>query len=99
MEAKGYWIVRVDVTDPEAFGAYAQAAPAIIATFGGRFLVRGASPETVEGSGRARNTVVEFPSRQAAIDCWNSSAYQAARSLREGAAQIDIVIVEGTEPA
>ena len=49
----------------------------------------------MEGKGRPRNVVVEFPSLQAALDCYNSAEYQAARAKRVGAGDADIVIVEG----
>jgi uncharacterized protein (DUF1330 family) len=39
----GYWIARITVTDPDRYGAYAKALPAVVERFGGRFLVAGAS--------------------------------------------------------
>ena len=70
--SKGYWIARVDVADAEQFKKYAAANAAPIARFGGRFLVRGGRFETPEGASRTRNVVVEFPSYEAALDCWHS---------------------------
>jgi len=93
--SKGYWIVRVDVTEPESFKAYVAANVEAFKTYGARYLARAGAFHAVEGTTRSRNTIVEFPSYQAALDCWNSPAYQAARSLRSNAAEIDIVIVEG----
>lgn len=94
---KGYWIVRVDVTDQEQFKKYSVANAGALKKYGARFIVR-AGPHTVpEGTTRARNTVVEFPSYQAAIDCWNSPEYQAALKLRLPASSIDLVIIEGYE--
>lgn len=95
--AKGYWIIRADVSDQEQFKAYAEVAPQIIKNFGARFLVRGGRFESAEGSARPRNTVVEFPSYQSAVDCWHSPAYQEAIQLRLPAATFDLVIVEGSE--
>ncbi len=92
---KGYWIIHIDVTDPEQFKTYATAAPAALKKYGARFLVRAGAYTVPEGTTRARNTVVEFPSYQAALDCWNSPEYQAALQLRLPASTIDLVIVEG----
>lgn len=92
---KGYWIIRADVTDPEKFKSYAAKTPAVVEQFGGKFLIRAGESMLVEGSGRARNTVIEFPSYQSAIDCWKSEEYQNVKMLRIGAAELDIVIVEG----
>lgn len=92
---KGYWIIRVDVTDLEAFKAYAVANGAALAKYGAKFLVRAGAYTVVEGSARSRSTVVEFPSYQHALDCWNSPEYQGARNLRLDAAEMDLVIIEG----
>ena len=92
---KGYWIVRVDVTDQEQYKAYVAANAAPLKRYGARFLARGGRFEVPEGTTRARNVIVEFPSFQAALDCWHSPDYQAAIKLRLPASTIDLVIVEG----
>jgi uncharacterized protein (DUF1330 family) len=92
---KGYWIVRVDVTDQEQFKKYAAANADAFKKYGARFLVRAGQYTVPEGTTRSRNTVVEFPSYQSALDCWNSSEYQAALKLRLPASTIDLVIIEG----
>ncbi len=66
--AKGYWIGRLDVTDPEGYKPYMTCSAAIFATFGGRFIVRGGKYQSMEGASRARNVVVEFPDYQSALD-------------------------------
>lgn len=92
---KGYWIVRVDVTDQEQFKAYATANAEALKKYGARFLVRAGQFTVPEGTTRARNTVVEFPSYKSALDCWNSPEYQAAMKLRLPASTFDLVIIEG----
>lgn len=92
---KGYWIARADVHDPAPYAAYVEANAPAFRKFGGRFLVRGGTFSVAEGGARQRNVVVEFPSYQAALDCWNSTEYQAAREHRLQAADFDVVIVEG----
>lgn len=93
--SKGYWMVRADVTDMEKFKEYASKTPAVLSEFGGKFLARAGKYELVEGNTRSRNTIIEFPSYEAALDCWHSSEYQSARSIRLGGGELDIVIVEG----
>ena len=93
--AKGYWIVRVDVSDTQAYTAYAAANGEAFAAHGGRFLVRGGEFEAVAGSSRARNVVIEFPSHADAMACWRSDIYQAARALQNGGAETDLIIIEG----
>ena len=93
--AKGYWIVRIDISDPEKYKAYVAANAEPLRKHGARFLVRGGPFQPVEGGSRARNAVVEFPSYQAAIDCWKSSEYQRAIALRKDAATADLIVIEG----
>lgn len=93
--AKGYWIARIDVDDLERYRQYVAANAAPLAQFGARFLVRAGSFEAPEGTSRSRNVVIEFPSYQAALDCYRSSAYQAALQLRLPVATGDLVIIEG----
>lgn len=93
--AKGYWVAHVDVQDPEAYKNYVAANGAAFAKFGGRFLVRGGRFEAVEGRSRQRNVVIEFPSYDAALACWNSPEYKAAKAKQAGGAVADILVIEG----
>ncbi|MFZ2108800.1 MAG: DUF1330 domain-containing protein [Roseiarcus sp.] len=92
---KGYIISRVDVVDPEAYAHYAVAATKVIAEHGGRPLARGGRWEALEGPARARNVVLEFKDYETARRYYHSQQYQAAKALRAGAAQIEMVLVEG----
>jgi uncharacterized protein (DUF1330 family) len=93
--SKGYWIGRVDVTNPDAYKGYVAANAVAFKKYGARFLVRGGTFEAVEGKARSRNVVIEFPSYQAAIDCWNSPEYKHAKSLRDGHAVAEVLVIEG----
>ena len=93
--AKGYWIVRVDISDPVAYQDYVKANADPMAAGGGRFVVRGGRSEAPEGVWRARCVVVEFPTYQAALDCYKGDAYQTALKLRTKASEADFLIIEG----
>lgn len=93
--AKGYWIARVDVHDEEAYRQYIAANAEPFAAFGARFVVRGGRYESVEGTARARNVVIEFPSYEAALECYRSPAYQRAIGFRRDASEGDLIIIEG----
>jgi len=95
--AKGYWIVRVDVADQERYKAYVAANAAPLSKYGARFLVRAGRFENPEGASRGRNAVIEFPSYQAALDCWKSPEYQDAIKLRQPVSTIDLIVIEGYE--
>ncbi len=93
--AKGYWVARVDVHNADAYKDYAASNGVAFAKFGGRFVVRGGQFQNPVGTSRSRNVVIEFPSYQAALDCWGSAEYQAARAKQQGGAEMDLVIIEG----
>jgi len=93
--AKGYWIAHVTVSDPDQYKLYAEAAPVAFKKYGATILARGGAFRQMEGEGRPRNVVIEFPWLQAAVDCYNSPEYQAAKAKREGAGIANIVLVEG----
>lgn len=93
--AKGYWIARVDVLDAEKYKAYIAANAEPFKKHGAHFLVRAGRFENPEGTSRTRNIVIEFPSYQAALDCWKSPEYQDAVKLRLPVSTIDLVIIEG----
>jgi uncharacterized protein (DUF1330 family) len=73
----------------------ANAVP--FAKYGARFLVRGGQYRVAEGDARARNVVIEFPTYEAALECWDSPEYQAAKAERDGHAVADIIIIEAYE--
>ena len=93
--SKGYWIVRVDITDPEAYKAYVAANAQAFRKFGAHFLVRSGRYETMEGVSRGRNVVIEFKDYATALACYRSPEYAAAMRLRAGAATADIIVIEG----
>ncbi|MEO6839382.1 MAG: DUF1330 domain-containing protein [Bradyrhizobium sp.] len=93
--AKGYWIVRVSVRDEQRYPEYLAAAGPAFEKFGARFIVRGGPFETMEGSSRDRNVVVEFNDRATALACYNSPKYQAAKAIRQKYAEADFIIIEG----
>jgi uncharacterized protein (DUF1330 family) len=92
---KGYWIGHVDITDPDGYKAYMAANAEPFGKFGARFLVRGGAREVAEGQVRGRSVVLEFPSYEAALTCYRSAEYQAAKRLRDGKGEMDLLVVEG----
>ena len=94
---KGYWIVRVDITDQEKYKAYIAANAGPFKKYDAHFLVRAGRFENPEGTSRTRNALIEFPTYQAALDCWKSPEYQQALKLRQPVSTADLVIIEGYE--
>lgn len=94
---KAYWIGRVDVSDAESYKNYVARNGIAFAKYGGRFLVRGGKFESVVGTPRQRNVVIEFPSYEQAMACWHSPEYQSARAEQKGGAEMELIVIEGYE--
>jgi uncharacterized protein (DUF1330 family) len=94
---KGYWIVQVDLKDAEKYKGYMAATVEPFRKHGARYLVRAGRFENTDGTTRARHAVIEFPSYEAALACWKSSEYQAARNIRLPVSTMDVVVIEGYE--
>ncbi|HTE78827.1 MAG TPA: DUF1330 domain-containing protein [Xanthobacteraceae bacterium] len=86
---------QIDVRDAEGYKPYMIANQAPFGEFGARYLVRGGRQEVMEGKARGRIVVLEFPSYEAALACYHSPNYRAAKQIREGKAEADIVVIEG----
>ena len=93
---RGYIYVEMTIKDPEGFKQYtALSAPAVHAA-GGRYIVRGATPEILEGPDhRPRIAIVEFDTAEHARQFYHSAAYQAARARRLSAADFKMTLLEG----
>jgi uncharacterized protein (DUF1330 family) len=93
-----YVIVETDITDPERYERYRAASPGAVAAAGGRFVVRGGELAVLEGDWRpSRLVVLEFADLDAARRWYESERYQAAKQLREGAARLRMVAVQGVD--
>jgi uncharacterized protein (DUF1330 family) len=93
-----YVIVETDITDPERYEGYKAAAAPAVAAAGGRYVARGGELDVLEGDWRpSRLVILEFQDLAAARRWYESEAYAAARGLRQGAASIRMVAVQGVE--
>ncbi len=91
-----YVLVDAKVTDPAQYEEYRKVAPAAIARYGGRYLVRGGATTVLEGEWQPNRIVVlEFPDADAARRFYDSPEYRAARALRAGAAAMNVIVVDG----
>jgi len=91
-----YVIVETDIHDPEQYERYKAASPAAVSGGGGRFLVRGGELAVLEGDWHPKRLVVlEFDDLDAVKRWYESESYQEAKKLRDGAANLNMVAVEG----
>ena len=92
-----YMIVTASLSDRDAFIAgYGRAAGALVERFGGRYVLRAPGALLLEGSfGDGASTVIsEWPDKAAALAFWNSPEYAEAKKLRDGIADVQVLLVE-----
>ena len=93
---KGYWIaIYKDLKNPKKIKKYAEKATPAIKKFNGKILSRGGKTKTIEGTPSPRTVLIEFPSMQEALECYNSDEYQKAMKIGKGEFNRHIQIVEG----
>jgi uncharacterized protein (DUF1330 family) len=91
-----YVIVETDISDPEQYEQYKAASPGAVEAGGGRFVARGGELAVLEGDWNpSRLVILEFEDLEAAKRWYDSERYQAAKQLREGAAKLRMVAVDG----
>jgi len=67
----------------------------ILEKFGGRFLVSSKNPEVIEGRMKFRTLVIlEFPSKQAFRDWYDSKDYAANKAIRMKFADTNGIVVD-----
>ncbi len=95
MSKRAYMVVDARSSDPERMVEYRRLAQIAVEHYGGRYLVRGAPYETLEGSWQPQRLVVlEFPSMAAARTFYDSPEYCAAREVRAGVSDFDMLLAE-----
>ena len=91
-----YVIVDVDIKDPVRYEDYKKLTPGIVGSYGGKFIVRGGTTETLEGEWHpGRVVVLEFPNAEQAKAGYTSPEYTAAKNIRLQASTGKIILVEG----
>lgn len=91
-----YIVSRVRIFDRPAMQRYMSEAPATVAAFGGRYLVRGGDVQALEGAWEhERMVVVEFPDKAAALAWYESDLYRPLRELRQSSAEAVILLADG----
>jgi uncharacterized protein (DUF1330 family) len=93
----GYLLANVkNIHDPERYKEYSAQTPALTASHGGRYLVRGGEVDPVEMSGPVgRVVVIEFPTFDAAKAYYHGDEYRRLSAIRQSAADSDMLLVDG----
>jgi uncharacterized protein (DUF1330 family) len=100
-EMPAYWVARGKVNDPAEYKKYTDQVPPILAKYGGKASARGGRFQIMEGPETfQRFVVIEFPTFEQGVACFTSEEYtKAAAFRRNGAGEVEVVVIEGLEPA
>lgn len=90
-----YLIADVTVTKPSQYEDYKRLSTLAMRAYDAKILVRGGDSKHLEGREPGRTVVMEFPSMAAAQAFYDSWQYRRARNAREGAAVMNMFIVQG----
>lgn len=91
-----YIVVDIAIHDPETYARYKELAPPSIAKYGGRYVVRGGTTSTLEGTwSPERFVLLEFPTAEVARRWWESPEYAEAKAMRQRAAHSQMLLVDG----
>ena len=94
---KAYWVcIYEKIDNADKLKEYAVKAKPAVEKFSGKFLVRGGKNRTNDGIKSPRIVVVEFPSYNTAVYCYDSAEYQEAHNILEGHVVRHHQIVEGS---
>ena len=91
---KGYWITTGTIHTPLGMVPYLSALTDWLPRVEGRFLVRDIASDVREGEPGAVSMVVEFPSKAAAVNAYESDEYQAMIALRRNSSDLTLIITE-----
>ena len=91
-----YIVASIEITDAAAFKEYRAHVPAVIAAYGGRYLVRGGAVERLEGNAPLnRMVILEFPDMARLKAFYHSAQYQPLLAMRKRAATATLLAIEG----
>ena len=90
-----YILADVEITNPEQYAEYRKWSSAAFEAHGIQPIVRGGRTERLEGREPGRIVVIPFASMEAARAFYDSPEYSRARAARDGAAIMNMLIVEG----
>jgi len=93
---KGYWLILgTDVIDQAAQAEYGRLWAPIAEKYQAKINPGAVPPILKESRDTARVLIVEFPTYEAAVECYEDPAYLEAREYALKASKRDLVIIKG----
>lgn len=84
--SKAYVLIQFTLINKELFSQYIKGASTTIMAYGGLVIVAAENPNPQEGNlSTSRTTIIEFPSKDSAINWYKSAEYNLVKDLRHEA--------------
>jgi uncharacterized protein (DUF1330 family) len=92
----GYVIIELTIFDKKELEKYKKLAPATVAAFDGKIIIRSDKKIILEGDWNPqRLVIIEFPSVRRAKEWWNSESYNKVSMFRKKSSRTNMIIIEG----
>lgn len=95
-----YYINSYDITDYEEFSKYPPLVRPLLKKYNAEVIASDVNGMALEGMPRKMNAIIKFPSKEAAINCYNDPEYGPVKEIRHrSTANCTMVLVEEWHPA
>lgn len=88
-----YFIISYDIVDFETFQNYPPKVWDLVAKYGGEILVSDTEALAIEGEAKMMHSIIKFPSKEVALECFNSEEYQQAKVFRHSSSKNTTVVL------
>ena len=91
-----YVVGKLRVRNWDWYKQYRAVTEPLVAKYGGKYIIKGGDPESLEGDGAHALVVIEFSDRQEARQWYEDSEYAAMIELRKSSGvETDLLLVDG----
>jgi len=77
-----YYIISYDVIDQKGYEHYASEVARLLPSYGASVMFSDSQATTIEGVHSQVHAIVVFPSRESALECYQSEKYQEIKKIR-----------------
>jgi uncharacterized protein (DUF1330 family) len=77
-----YFMISYDIVDPVEFKHYGPRISPLLKKYGAEVLASDTEAMVFEGSAKRMNAIIKFPSKTAALNCYNDPAYKDIKQIR-----------------
>lgn len=98
---KCYSVGEIDFLDQSWVGSYARNVTKLVEARGGRYLARTSRIEQIEGEGKPPQlfVIIEWPSREIAMEFYESADYRPYRDSRVAGTRSRFTLIAGEDVA